>query len=309
MRDTDWIRANYPQGADLQETIRFFLQDALAKWGIRFVLLAGDTDDLPVRRVHSFFKDPPEDIPAELYFADLDGSWNGDGDEHFGESTYGGTQGDGVDMIADVHLGRVPVRNAASAQLMVDKIIAYSSAPDPDYATNMSFYAEVLFPATWQIGDPVELITRNGADYAESVYNDHVTPQMDVVRYYETDWLYPGSLPESPAAVLGDLNSRAHLVLHVGHGFRYTMSMGTGAVVANDMLALTNGLDRLATIYALNCTSCAIDYNCLGESVLLAPNGGGISIIGTTIWPCNWCRRLLSRLSYAASRTSACLKL
>ena len=281
VRDTDWIRANYPQGADLQETIRFFLQDALAKWGIRFVLLAGDTDDLPVRRIYSYFKDPPEEIPAELYFADLDGSWNADGDSHFGESTYGGTQGDGVDMIADVNLGRVPVRSAADAQLMVDKIIAYSSAPDPTYTTNMSFFAEVLFPATWQIGDPVELITRNGADYAESVNNDYVTPQMDVVRLYETDWLYPGSLPESPAATLNDLNTRAHVVLHVGHGFRYTMSMGTGSVVANDMLALTNGLDRLACIYALNCTSCAIDYSCLGEAVLLAPLGGGIVVIGT----------------------------
>lgn len=281
VRDTDWIRANYPQGADLQETIRFFLQDALAKWGIRFVMIAADTDIVPVRHVHSYFKDPPEDIPAELYYAQLDGSWNGDGDEFFGESTYGGTQGDATDMVADVFLGRLPVRDADDAQLMVDKIIAYSSAPDTDYTTNMSFFAEVLFPADWQIGDPVDLITRNGADYAEDVKDTYVTPQMDVLRLYETDWLYPGSLPESPTAALNDLGTRAHVVLHVGHGFRYTMSMGTGSVVANDMQALTNGLDHLSFIYALNCTSCAIDYNCLGESALLAPAGGSIAVIGT----------------------------
>ncbi|MBM4117189.1 hypothetical protein FJ251_05500 [bacterium] len=281
VRDTDWIRANYPQGADLQETIRFFLQDALAKWGIRFVMIAADTDFVPVRFVHSYFKDPPEDIPAELYYAQLDGTWNGDGDQHFGESNYAGAQGDAADMIADVFLGRLPVRDAQDAQLMVDKIIAYSSAPDPQYTTNMSFYAEVLFPADWQIGDPVELITRNGADYAEDVNDTFVTPQMDVLRLYETHWLYPGTQPESPTAALNDLGTRAHVVLHVGHGFRYTMSMGTGPVVANDMFALTNGLDHLSFIYALNCTSCAIDYNCLGESALLAPAGGSIAVVGT----------------------------
>ncbi|MCB9513841.1 MAG: T9SS type A sorting domain-containing protein [Candidatus Latescibacteria bacterium] len=281
VRDTDWIRANYPQGADLQETLRFFLQDALEKWGVRWVMLAGDTDTLPARYVHSYFKDPPEDIPAELYYADLDGDWNGDNDQYFGESNYGGTQGDAVDMIADVNLGRLPVRNAADAQLMVDKIIAYSSQPDPTYTANVGFYAEVLFPADWQIGDPVELITRNGADYAEDVYDNLLPPQMQALRFYETDWLYPGTLPESPAAVLDDMANRAHIVHHVGHGFRYTMSMGTGSIVADNMYALTNGLDHLLVIYALNCTSCAIDYNCLGEAVLRAPAGGGVVIVGS----------------------------
>ncbi len=281
VRDLDWIRANYPQGADLQETIRFFLQDAYEKWGIAYVLLAGDTDIVPARYILSYFKDPPEAIPADLYYAQLDGNWNANGDHWFGESNYGGKDGDEVDMVADVHLGRMPVKDADSAQLMVDKIVTYSSTPDTTYTRNMSFYAEVLFPANWHIGDPDEWITRNGADYAEYIYDNYVTGQMDVMRFYETYWLYPGSVPETREAVLDDLENRAHITHHIGHGYRYTMSVGVGSVVASDMLALTNGLDHLFTMYALNCTSCAIDYNCLGEAVLLSPEGGGISIAGT----------------------------
>jgi len=64
VRDLDWIQENYPQGADLAETIRFFLRDAFAKWGLRFVLLAGDVDLIPTRFVRSYFPTPPEDIPA-----------------------------------------------------------------------------------------------------------------------------------------------------------------------------------------------------------------------------------------------------
>ncbi len=281
VRDVDWIRANYPQGADLQETIRFFLQDAYEKWGINYVLLAGDTGIVPARFIHSYFKDPPEDIPAELYYASLDGSWNANGNQWFGESNYGGNVGDSVDMVADVNLGRLPVDDLATAQLMVDKIIAYSSAPDTSYTRNMSFYAEVLFPATWKIGDPDEWITRNGADYAEYVNDNYVPDHLDVMRFYETHWLYPGSVPETRESVLDDLENRGHLTHHIGHGYRYTMSVGVGSIVASDMMALTNGLDHLFSMFALNCTSCAIDYNCLGEAVLLSPEGGGITVAGT----------------------------
>ena len=281
VRDTDWIRANYPQGADLQETIRSFLVDAYEKWGINYVILAGDTEHIPVRQVHSYFKDPPEDIPAELYYSQLDGNWNGNGDQWFGESNYGGKVGDDVDMVADVNLGRLPVLDASDAQLMVDKIIAYSSQPDTSYCRNVSFYAEVLFPADWVIGDPEEWITRNGAEYAQYVYDNYLPAHMDAFRFYETDWLYPGSLPESAASVLNDLETRAHICHHVGHGYRYTMSVGVGSIVSTAMLQLTNGLDHLFSLYALNCTSCAIDYNCLGEAVLLAENGGGITVAGT----------------------------
>jgi hypothetical protein len=49
VRTLDWITANYRRGADTAETIRFFLQDAYANWGTRYVLIGGDTQDVPVR--------------------------------------------------------------------------------------------------------------------------------------------------------------------------------------------------------------------------------------------------------------------
>ena len=281
VRDLDWIRAHYPQGADLQETVRTFLRDALAKWGIQYVLLAGDAAIIPVRYVLSYFEDPPELIPSDLYYAQLDGDWNADGDQYFGEATFAGVPGDEVGFMADVHLGRLPIRTAADAQLLVDKIVTYTEAPDTSYVRQMAYMGEVLFPTDYHTGMPDDVITRNGADYCEAVYSSYMPGQIEAQRWYETHWLYPGSLPEIVEDVYEDMQSRAHLVLHVGHGYRYTMSCGSGNIVSSQAMAMTNGLDRLFSLYSLNCTSCAIDYNCLGEAFLLAPEGGGITSIGT----------------------------
>ncbi|MCP4548300.1 MAG: T9SS type A sorting domain-containing protein [bacterium] len=282
IRDIDWIRANYPHGADLQETIRFFLQDAYVKWGIGAVLLAGDVDVIPARYIFSYFKEPPELVPCEMYYSQMDGNWNGDGDHLFGEAPYDGAEGDDVDILADVILGRLPILSVDDAQLMVDKIISYSTAPDPDYVLNSVHLGEVLFPATWQIGDPENWITRNGADYCETVIENYAPDHFNPTRFYETYWQYDDALPELLPDVLEYLNTEAHIIQHVGHGYRYTMSVGSGSIVSDDAMHMTNGLNQLQVLYMLNCTSCAVDYKSLGETFLLAPEGGSIASMGTT---------------------------
>ncbi|MCK5712614.1 MAG: hypothetical protein KAI25_07860, partial [Hyphomicrobiaceae bacterium] len=75
IRSTEWVEANYRNGSDLQETIRNFIKDAYAKWGITYVLLGGDTEQVPVRLAHSCFYGGGRDLPVDLYYACLDGDW------------------------------------------------------------------------------------------------------------------------------------------------------------------------------------------------------------------------------------------
>ena len=95
MVTTDFIVANYRNGADIQETIRLFLQDAYAKWGTEYVLLGGDTDVLPARYViNTFYPTYSQtSIPVDLYYAALDGNWNANGNAFFGEPFHGGYRG------------------------------------------------------------------------------------------------------------------------------------------------------------------------------------------------------------------------
>ena len=86
VRTTEWIAANYRNGSDGAETIRNFVKDADALWGIKYVL-GGDSQQIPVRLAWSaFYPDANgHSNPADMYFGCLDGDWNADHDAQFGD--------------------------------------------------------------------------------------------------------------------------------------------------------------------------------------------------------------------------------
>ena len=87
----DWIYTNYA-GTDWPEKIRNCIKDYWQNYGIEFVLLFGDADKVPVRLAYILdgYEDEDETgdgsfVETDLYYADLDGTWNGDGDGYWGE--------------------------------------------------------------------------------------------------------------------------------------------------------------------------------------------------------------------------------
>ena len=70
------IFAGY-SGADVPATIRAYLQAAHAA-GAEFALLAGDAAQIPVRLARTLFFGGNE-LPTDLYYSDLDGTWDADG--------------------------------------------------------------------------------------------------------------------------------------------------------------------------------------------------------------------------------------
>lgn len=71
-------------GADIEEKIRNFLRDANIYWGTIFILLGGDVNIVPVRIVPGLSAIGKE-IPTDLYYSGLDGTWNDDRDWIYGE--------------------------------------------------------------------------------------------------------------------------------------------------------------------------------------------------------------------------------
>jgi hypothetical protein len=279
VRTVEWIEANTRNGVDLQETLRFFIQDAYAKWGITYVLLGGDTDILPPRYALSRYYLKPTLLPADMYFACLDGSWNYNHDKYWGEGMFNEVPYDSpdLDLYAEVYQGRIPVSTLSLTSLMIDKIIAYESSCDTGYTDRYLFLAEVIFPLDYPT-DPN--ITLNGADFAEFVYALNLQGKpLDVVKMYETYWLYPGAVAENKQAALDSLDAGFNHVNHIGHGFRFNLSVGTEGIVVGDADALTNGC-RYMNLYMLNCTAAAYDFYCLGEHFLTNANGGAVTVIG-----------------------------
>ena len=70
---------------------------------------------------------------------------------------------------------------------------------------------------------------------------------------------------------LDSLDVGYNMAVHIGHGFRNVMSLGDSNATNADFQSLTNG-NRLTNMYAVDCTSNAIDYPCIGESVHEGPD-------------------------------------
>jgi len=283
VRTMTFIRQQYPFGSDDAERVRAFIKDAYARWGTQWVLLGGDTDQIPTRLAYTAFYNG-EYIACDMYYSCLDGNWNADGDSLYGEGFYSNQNpGDNVDLLPEVYVGRAPTTNATEAQKFVSKTLGYIKTPVADYINSALFFAEVLFPQDWHPGDATSL------DGAEIIEYD-LLPILDTVPWFHYARLYenytdarwrPGALPELRQTVIDSLDRGYNLAVHVGHGYRTVMSCGDANLTGNDAQSLTNG-SRVMNLYAIDCTSNAIDFPCIGESFLHAVNGGAVTNVGST---------------------------
>lgn len=282
VRTVSFIQQQYPFGADDAERIRLFIRDAYARWGTKYVLLGGDSEVIPVRLAYTTFYGG-EKIATDMYYSCLDGNWNADGDSLFGEGFYSSDDpGDACDLMPEVYVGRSPTITAADAQLFVNKTLQYEKTPVGDYEQSILLMGEVLFPQNWIPGQGTSL---DGAELIEEILPyfqgnacSHFTRLYE--NYTDSRWL-PGALQESRQRVIDSLNVGYNLAVHVGHGYRNVMSVGDDNLSSGDAQNLHNG-NRLMNLYAINCTSNAIDFPCIGESFLRAANGGAVTNVGST---------------------------
>jgi hypothetical protein len=286
VRTVSFIRQQYPDGADDADRIRRFLRDAYARWGTVWVLLGGDPDQVPERVVYSSIclegectTPPMNDIVSDAYYSCLDGNWNADGDKFYGE---GGSGGDQCDLLPEVYVGRAPVSTVVEAAKFIDRTFQYTRTPVGDYEHQTLFFSEVLFPQNWTPGQSIVL---DGAEASEACLppmmdNPGVRSRRLYENYLDPRWV-PGALQESRVRVLDSLSAGYNLAVHTGHGYRNVASCADANLTNMDALGLTNG-NRLMNTYMANCTSNAIDYPCLGKSLLNAANGGSVTNIGST---------------------------
>jgi len=277
VRTLDDVRVSAVHGCDLAETVRNYLRDAYQLWGVQFVLLGGDTDIIPARvaamRLADF--DPPI---SELYYSCLDGNWNADGDALFGEPPATGVAGDDADFFAEVYLGRAPVSTPAEAALFVDKTLRYEQPLGGDFQHKFLFLAEVLFPTTYDPDGPPP--TSDGALFAEEIAA-LLPAGMQATKLYERRQFWPGSEPLTRLDATQAIDAGYGTVVHIGHGYRYTLSCGDGSLDVGDANNLANGA-RGGLFYLLNCTAAAFDFESMAEALLGNPEGGATVVVGAS---------------------------
>jgi len=128
-------------GSTTPEEIRDYIKEAYTNWGIGYVLLGGDDNVIPSRDLWVQTRQGQAGVsttmPSDLYYACLDGTFNYDDDDRWGEPTDGLNGGD-VDLMAEVFVGRASVSNIIEVNNFVKKTTSYmSTSPDDNYLKNV----------------------------------------------------------------------------------------------------------------------------------------------------------------------------
>jgi len=254
-RTRDWIVANYP-GIDVPERIRNFIMDYHANHGLTYVLLAGDTQIVPCRKGRAIVPGYTDDLPTDLYYADLQWSWDADHDGIWGE--YGD---DTVDFYADVHVGRAPVDDSAQAANFVNKVLGYERTPAPGYLARMLLPYTTLYTTPYYSG-------RNAQDSITAF----LPGEWQRVPF--TGMTNTGPIHDSIESGFG----LCHAVAHGNSTGLYTLG-GNPIYTTATASSQTNGR-KLPVLTSIACHSGNFEYNeCVAEALMNNPNGGSVAVI------------------------------
>ena len=240
---TDSIYSTYP-GRDNQEKIRNCVIDYWEHHGLKWLLVGGDEPVVPVREGRIICEGSTGDIATDLYYADLQYSWDSNNNNLFGE------MGDSMDLYYDVFVGRAPVDNAANLANFIAKCTTYTTDPDTGYLKSLLFGSTMLF-----------------------------NPFHGRVINHMLGEFFPGwrqvHLEDPPSGAFRDSMSAGCQLGHVAaHGSQTSFSV----MSISQISGLNNGHRKLNFTNSIACNSGWFDgYECIAESLVNCRNGGCIA--------------------------------
>ena len=283
-------------GLDTQEKIRNCIKHYVNDLGTVFVALGGDDTVVPARMCYIQYAYYEEETPADLYYSDLDGDWDANGNGVYGEVE------DNLDMMPDLFVGRIPVRTEEDANAYINKLIAYETDSQA-WGMDKLLLMGTQLRTTYQGDDrPSDIIGdgypefRDDAHYEVSdsemwtrrIYRDNIEPNWEpqtLGLLFDTltswDASDGGDYDLSPGAINTALNQGWTHAYFSGHG-NYTVwaAETNGNYNSSDAKAL-DGL--AAFVYTIACLSNGFDSAadpCLSEAFIRNPNGGCLNYAG-----------------------------
>jgi len=255
---TEYIYSSQ-SGRDNPEKIRNFIKYAYQNWQTTYVLLGGDADVIPCRYAYAYAGGPAS-IPCDLYYSDLDGDWDANANDVFGEFA------DSVDMYPDVFVGRAAVSNGTAAALFVQKFLAYSSDSTAAYLSKA-------------VLGGFDLNSQTHGESTMEFYEDTYVPSS----MKPCNKVYDSHTGDHRSNLMAYLEAGQHFWIHTDHGNKDCLGCGytnhDWLLYPNDLYGLTNG-DNLTIFMSIACLVGAFDTSdCIAEHFLNAPSGGGVAAL------------------------------
>lgn len=258
-------------GIDNQDKIRNYIIQEYQNNGILMVVLGGDVEIVPYRGFYCYVtsgggNQESNDIPADLYYSGLDGNWNDDGDNRYGEPGED-------DLLPEIGISRMSFQNSEDLANMIHKTLSYQQTPV------LGEFQKVILAGEHLYDNPVS----NGSDYLELLIGYHedngystlgYPEDYDFTKLYEEEGNWSGSLLKSA------INAGTSYVHHDGHANTGYVAGWYG--ISNDDFAGANGVDHNYTFFHTQGCDCgAFDENCILEKMVKIQNFA-VAVIGNS---------------------------
>ena len=150
--------------------------------GTKYVLLGGGKSVVPIRYGYGNYYGIIDQIPTDWYYSDLNGNWNKNGNDNYGEEAVGE-----IDYYPELYVGRLMCKNEEEINNYIDKLFIYEQNPgkgDYNYLKR-EFYTQA---DQLQSGRQANIIAEN---------------LKDILFDYTILEEYPGSYDENPTFPTG----------------------------------------------------------------------------------------------------------
>lgn len=195
---------------DTQKKIKDYL---MAFPSLRFVILGGDLDDVPSRKVEDTYSNTfagsfSSTFYTDYYYSDFS-EWDTNGDGVYAEDGV-----DAPDYKPEVGVSRIPVSTVAEADLYIEKVESYIGSYDQNAMTRLGFTANI---ATEYNG-----IVINAGYYFESPGRSVSL----VPAHFSIEKQYAATIPQAAAdaatisidSQIAMFTNGTNIIVHNGHG-------------------------------------------------------------------------------------------
>ncbi len=222
-------------GRDNQEKIRNYIIREYEDNGILMVNLGGDVPDVPYRGFYCYVtsgggNQEDNNLPADLYYAALDGTWDDNNNNVWGEIGED-------DLLPELGIGRMCFSNQSELDNMLHKSMTYQSDPV------LGEFRKVILAGEHLYDNPES----NGSQYLELLIGERddngystigIPEDYDFTRLYEEEGNWSGSLLRNA------INQGTQYVHHDGHANTTYVAGWYNSDITDANFSAVNGVDH-----------------------------------------------------------------
>ena len=249
------------QGRDNKEKIRNYIIQEYDKFGIESVVLGGDVALVPHRNLWCHAQDGYDDnVPADLYYAGLDGTWNDDNDNKWGEIGED-------DLLPEIAISRLPFNSTNDLETILSKTFSYLTSPVLGEFHTTTLAGEHLGDGYYASSDLERLVGMSDFNgYTTYGYDEDI---YDIHRVYETpthSW--------NANELRDDIRGGTQYVNHFGHANTSYVAGWYNWDINTNLFNTANGVDHNFTfLQSQGCICGDFADDCILEHMVNNPTG------------------------------------